>query len=49
MSVSEIELFKIKNKLSDAEYEHLLLKKAIGENPLGWVKFPNNEKKFISK
>ena len=47
--LTEQELFKIKNKLSQAELEYILLRNSIGQNPLGEIKFPNGTIKTIKK
>ena len=47
--LTEVDLFKIKNGLSDAEYEHILLRRSIGQNPTGEIKFPNGTTKIIEK
>lgn len=47
--LTEVELFKMNNKLSQAEYEHILLRNSIGKSPVGEIKFPNGKTKIIEK
>lgn len=41
--------FIIRNKLSDAEFSHLMLMKHLGKKTLGEVKMPNGNIKKIVK
>ena len=47
--LSPRQIFQLKNDLSDAEYEYLMLRKSIGQITLGKVKFPNGELKEVKK
>ena len=41
--------FKLKNKITDAEYQYLMLLKKLGKPTLGSVRFPSGEVKEIAK
>ena len=47
--LTEVELFKLKNNLTDANFAYLHLLKSLGKPTLGPVKMPNNEIKIIKK
>ena len=47
--LTEVDLFKLKNKLSDAEFDYLMLRKKIGKQTLGNIPMPNGEIKNIVK
>ena len=41
--------FKLKNRITDAEYQYLMLLKKLGQPTLGSVRFPSGEVKEIVK
>jgi len=47
--LTERDLFKIKNGLSDVEYEYIVGRHERGLSPTGLIKMPNGELKDIQK
>lgn len=47
--LTAVDLFKLKNKLSEAEFDYLMILKRIGRKTLGDVRMPNGEIKQINK
>ena len=44
-----VDSFILKNDLSMAEYEHLLIRNSLGKTAIGWITFPNGNRKYITK
>ena len=47
--LTEVDIFKMKNKLNDVEFQFLHLLKRLGRRTLGEITFPNGEVKNIVK
>ena len=47
--LTAVDKFKLKNKITDAEYQFLMLLKKLGQPTLGSIRFPSGEVKDIVK
>jgi len=47
--ITAVDKFKLKNKITDAEYQYLMLLKKLGHPTLGSVRFPSGVVKVITK
>lgn len=45
--LTNVDIFKMKNKLTDAQFSFLFILKRLGRPTLGDIRFPNNEIKNI--